>query len=136
MKSLRSLARTIAFKIIYQRGSIGKQPESEEEMLQPLEKSASSLQLAKAIIDEAWNRRRAIEASLDAISTQKKKRLRTLNALMTLAAAELLYFPNTPPKVVINEYIEICRAYCPEISTGYCNSMLDKLMKSQRAGVA
>ena len=47
--------------------------------------------------------------------------------LLRLAAFELFYRKATPPKVVIDEAIEIARKYSTEDSTRFINGILDKL---------
>ena len=48
-------------------------------------------------------------------------------SLLRLAATELLYFPEVPPKVVINEYLEISKDYGTEDSPKFLNGVLDRL---------
>jgi len=45
--------------------------------------------------------------------------------ILRLAVYELLYREDTPPKVVINEAIEIAKTYGGEDSGGFVNGILD-----------
>ncbi|RMG80207.1 MAG: transcription antitermination factor NusB [Bacteroidetes bacterium] len=47
--------------------------------------------------------------------------------LMEMALAEMLYFPNIPYKVTINEYIELSKHYSTPKSRIFINGILDKL---------
>ncbi len=50
-------------------------------------------------------------------------------ALLILGITELKYF-DTPPIVVINEYIEIAKEFGEEKSAGFINGVLDSFRKS------
>lgn len=49
--------------------------------------------------------------------------------LLELGAAEFLYFETIPPKVTINEYIDIAKEYSTEQSGHFINGILDNLKK-------
>ena len=49
--------------------------------------------------------------------------------LIKMATTELLYFPTIPPKVTMNEYIEISKDYSTEKSSFFINGILDKIVK-------
>ncbi|MGF1571702.1 MAG: transcription antitermination factor NusB [Sumerlaeia bacterium] len=48
-------------------------------------------------------------------------------SLLRLAATEMLYFRDVPPRVVINEYLEIAKDYGTEESPKFLNGVLDRL---------
>lgn len=52
--------------------------------------------------------------------------------LLRMALAELLYFPNIPIKVTINEYLDIAKVYSTPKSKDFINGVIDKLMKKLR----
>ena len=47
--------------------------------------------------------------------------------LLRLAAFELLYLPKIPPKVVINEAVELAKRYGSEDSGAFVNGILDQI---------
>lgn len=47
--------------------------------------------------------------------------------LMKMALCEVLYFPNIPVKVSINEYLELAKLYSTPNSHGFINGILDKV---------
>jgi N utilization substance protein B len=49
--------------------------------------------------------------------------------LMKLALTEMLYFPNIPVKVSINEYIDVAKQYSTPKSGDFINGILDRIMK-------
>ena len=50
-------------------------------------------------------------------------------AILLTSIAELLYFPSIPPKVTINEYIEIAKEFSSPSSGKFINGVIDKLIK-------
>lgn len=50
--------------------------------------------------------------------------------LLRLAIYELLYQPQVPPKVVINEAVEMAKRYGSEGSGGFVNGILDQVRMS------
>ncbi|HVG12595.1 MAG TPA: transcription antitermination factor NusB, partial [Flavisolibacter sp.] len=58
------------------------------------------------------------------------ERLATLDMiLMRMGVAEFLYFDTIPPKVTINEYIELAKEYSTEQSGQFVNGILDGIHK-------
>ena len=49
--------------------------------------------------------------------------------LIKIAIAELMYFPEIPPKVSLNEYLEIAKEYSTPKSNQFINGVLDNLVK-------
>ncbi len=52
-------------------------------------------------------------------------------ALLRMAIYELLFTPDTPDNVVIDEAIELAKAYCDKKSAGFINGLLDRAMKAK-----
>lgn len=50
--------------------------------------------------------------------------------LMKMAVCEMLYLPEIPVKVSMNEYIEIAKLYSTPKSGEFINGILDALMKN------
>jgi len=55
----------------------------------------------------------------------------TLRAILRAAVYELLFTPETPFKVVINEYINIAQSFYSEKEPEFLNAILDKVAKSK-----
>jgi len=47
--------------------------------------------------------------------------------LLRLATYELLYQPDVPPKVIINEAVELAKRYGTEFSGAFVNGLLDRI---------
>ncbi len=54
--------------------------------------------------------------------------------LLRLAVFELLYQPKIPPKVAINEAVEMAKRYGSEDSGAFINGILDQIRKESGAG--
>ena len=50
-------------------------------------------------------------------------------AILITSIAELLYFPSIPPKVTINEYIEIAKEFSSPSSGKFINGVIDNLIR-------
>lgn len=133
-------ARELAMKIMYQVDVIGSSPESvipgtfEIDELDngrdaPAEKYASLLvsecMVHMAEIDNF------IEGSLENWTLSRVASVE--RNLLRLAIAEAFYLGggNTPPKVCINEAIEICKVYANPESAGFINGILDAVFKKK-----
>ena len=56
--------------------------------------------------------------------------------LLKMALAELIQFPQIPPKVSLNEYVELAKTYSTDKSSEFVNGVLDRLLHTLRdAGV-
>ncbi|MBI3586227.1 MAG: transcription antitermination factor NusB [Ignavibacteriales bacterium] len=109
-----------------------------ENIVASLKKEEGAFELAKKLI------LKVIETSteLDALITSRVanwefNRLAILDKIiLRICICELLYFDDIPPKVSINEAIEIARRYSTEKSDKFVNgvvdSILDDLKKSGR----
>jgi N utilization substance protein B len=49
-------------------------------------------------------------------------------SLLILGSAEVLFFDDIPPRVTINEYIELAKLFAHEQSPAFVNGILDKLV--------
>jgi len=59
-----------------------------------------------------------------------KDRIATLDGLLIkIALAELIYFSDIPPKVTLNEYLELAKEYSTPKSNQFINGVLDSLVK-------
>lgn len=56
----------------------------------------------------------------------------TLRALFRAAGAEFLTMPKVPPKVIINEYVEVAKAFFEGEEARFANAVLDALFRELR----
>lgn len=52
--------------------------------------------------------------------------------LLKMALGELLEFPQIPPKVTLNEYVELAKTYSTDKSKEFVNGVLDALLRNLR----
>jgi N utilization substance protein B len=92
-----------------------------------LEKRAFAKSLLETVLDKK-------EVIMDLIKPKLKNwdadRIATLDMiLMQMGIAEFLYFETIPPKVTINEYIDLAKEYSTEQSGQFVNGILDNIHK-------
>jgi N utilization substance protein B len=54
--------------------------------------------------------------------------------ILRFALAELLYFADVPPAVIINEAIEIARRFSTDDAGRFVNGLLDRFAREHRRG--
>ena len=57
---------------------------------------------------------------------------RTDRFVLWMAITELLYFEDIPPKVTLNEAVEVARAFGTDKSAGFVNGVLDAVLRELR----
>ena len=57
---------------------------------------------------------------------------RTDRYVLWIAITELLYFPDIPPKVTLNEAVEVARAFGTDNSPSFVNGVLDAVLRELR----
>ncbi len=101
----------------------------------PLYKQEDDRRFSKELLFRTWQNReelgkyikeRVINWDYDRISNIDR-------ILMMLALAEMLYFPNIPPRVSINEYVEIAKEFSQPQSNVFINGILDRVYKDLQA---
>ena len=93
-------------------------PQTGDFTIQLLEKTRLNLSCIDAVLQKVITNWR-----LDRLSLIDKNILR-------LATSELLHFGDIPPKVTINEYIEIAKVYGDIDSPSFINGILDKIARN------
>ena len=81
--------------------------------------------LIKSILD---NEKLIDDYILEKVKNWEMERISLLDKIiMKIGLAELLYFPDIPPKVSINEAIDIAKEYCTKNSGRFVNGILDAI---------
>jgi transcription antitermination protein NusB len=94
-----------------------------------------SIAFAKELFAGFQAERAAIDAAVDQrLENWTIQRLAVLDrAILRLGAFEIIYCPDTPPKVAINEYIEIAKRFGSEAKTAkLVNGVLDRIAREHR----
>ncbi len=127
----RSIAREIALKILYARDLTG---ESVEESARKFwENDTMDIDEVRSYADELVS---GVETNMERIDAVISKyadnwelgRMATIDRnVMRVAAFELMFMQDIPPKVAINEAIEIAKKYGDKGSGKFVNGILDRI---------
>ncbi len=99
---------------------------------------ASLSPFAASLVETVTARGKEIDALLtETVEHWSLERLALLDKLiLRLGVAELLFLPETPPKVVIDEAVEIAKKFSTEKSGPFVNGVLDRIWKHHTPGDA
>ncbi len=129
----RRKAREIAVQILYQADVAGV-PFSEafatyEGYFDP---SPKVLSFAKELVDGVAKNQEQIDELIERFSKNwKLSRMSAIDRnILRLATYELLYRSDIPPKVSINEAVELAKAFGSEESASFVNGILDAIYKN------
>lgn len=88
---------------------------------------------ARTLIDLAWERRHDFRESIQSsASAWDVERMAVVDRNVICVALAELALGKVPPKVVLNEAVEIAREYASAESAGFVNGVLDELYKSMQ----
>lgn len=134
--SRRRVARELALDLLYRLGVSSALPvEVEVRRFWEENPNDSDIELFASIIVKVVldNRERIDELITDASKNWDLKRIAPLELnLIRMATAEMLYIPDVPPKVSLNEAIEIAKTFgSSKKSHQFVNGVLDNILHSQ-----
>jgi N utilization substance protein B len=136
MITRRSRAREVALQLLYQHDQNARIPRASiEAFARERLKDPTIIPFCLALYDGVVNQAAEIDRRIGAAAENwKLSRMAVVdrNALR-LGAYELLFTPETPPGVVLDEAIELARRYGSADSPAFVNGVLDKL---RQAGAA
>ena len=106
------------------------------EIFKDIKKDTQDYKFACAIIDRLINNKKEIDhLIIQDIDNWGFERLAVIDKIvLRMAITELLFFPDIPPKVTINEAIEVVKKYSTDKSGLFINGILDAIyikMKEQ-----
>lgn len=93
--------------------------------------SADKWQFAKVLLESVLQKKEHLETYIHPkLQNWDAERIAVLDMiLMKMGVAELLYFETIPPKVTINEYIDLAKEYSTAQSGQFVNGILDSIHK-------
>jgi len=96
----------------------------------PINWNFEEIDFAKFLVDTVIKSKEALDAYiLGMIENWELDRITVVDRiLLEMAISELLYCPDIPPKVSLNEAIEIAKLFSTEKSWLFINGILDKLL--------
>jgi transcription antitermination factor NusB len=128
----RRQARECALEVLYRLDLVGDEPEHTiAEILLRKNPSEEAETYLRRLVDAALGHQNEIDAALRKHLTRwRLERLTMLDrAILRLAAAEILYFDDVPPKVSINEAVEVAKKYGDDDAGKFVNGVLDGIFQ-------
>jgi len=130
MQTLRRQARSYALQLLYQADvHPGADGAARERYWEDGRASKKARAFATELVEATLAHREAVDAALGSVLERwKLSRLPVLvRTVLRLATCELLVIGQEPPAAIINEAVELTRAYMDEDSARFVNSVLDKV---------
>jgi len=130
MQSPRRLVRIKVLEVLYAyeiaKDHIDKVKKDHLAELQDAEK----YKFANDLIDAVLKNIKMLDSIIkEKVANWEFERLALIDKiLLRIGLAEILYFPEIPPKVSINEAIEIAKDYCTSQSGKFVNGILDAVL--------
>jgi N utilization substance protein B len=101
-----------------------------DNVLGEIRSDRESFEFAKKLIDQVISHQEDIEVHIRAkVSHWEYNRIAVIDKLLLqMGICEFLYFPDIPPKVTINELIEVAKIFSTEQSGRFVNGILDAIL--------
>ena len=130
----RRLARESAFEVLYRLDLVEDEPEAViQEICVRKNPSEEAESYMRRIVQTVEKHRDEIDRVLK--RNLKRWRLERVTfidrAILRMGCAELLFFADVPPKVVINEAVEIAKKFGDDNAGKFVNGVLDGVFKNQ-----
>jgi len=135
MSSPKSAARQVALQAVYQWQVTDQ---SVVELCRQFSADASMPKYHKAffeaLITGVIDKTVELDAAIAEFTTRDFSKIDPIEkAVLRLGTFELIFKPEVPYRVVINEGVNLAKSFGSEKSHAYVNSILDKLAKKNRA---
>ena len=131
----RRTARELALKFLYQTEFNSNSPDSELNSFCDRANVSEEVQnFTQALIKNILFHKKEVDELLEKISANwAPDRMAVIDKnILRLGICELLFDPTAPPKVVINEAVEIAKKFGTEESPDFINGILDKVYKDSK----
>ncbi len=132
----RTRARELALQFLYQADLVNKPLTESDDFLREEERDPETRRFAQRLIDGTLEERDAIDVVIqDVAQNWNISRMAVVDRnVLRLATYELLNCDDIPPKVAINEAIEIGKRYSTQNSGAFINGILDRIMNRHGKG--
>ncbi len=133
----RTRARELALQYLYQRDLLREGLEtSAEEFVRTEDAEGSAREFAVELIEGTKEHGTEIDEIIREVAQNwDLERMAVIDRnVLRLATYELLWCASIPPKVSINEAIELGKRYSTQNSGGFINGILDRIKDRQPAG--
>jgi transcription antitermination factor NusB len=131
----RTLARELALKLLYVT-DLSKPEQIEPQRHEVLEVEGATKQisdLASEICNGVCDGRADLDSAIQEVAVNwQVSRMPVIDrAILRMGVYELLYMHDVPPKVTINEAVELAKKYSTEKSGAFVNGVLDKIFQTR-----
>jgi transcription antitermination protein NusB len=136
--ALRRKSREFAYQMLYQWEMRGIAPAKiEAGFWRGVKSAAPTREFANQLLEAAVARAEQIDALVERHCVDWKfDRIAAMDrAILRLAVGELTT-TGTPPKVIVNEALELAKKYSSEESVPFINGVLDAIIKEQAAAIS
>mgnify|MGYP001164798726 CR=1 FL=1 len=126
----RRKAREIALQVLYQLDVSGMGPQEAVDLYwKNFDSPDETKQFAAHLVEGTWNHREKIDQMIGEFSENWtiSRMSRVDRSILRMAVFELLHCPDIPPKVTLNEAIDLGKDYGSENSGAFINGILDAL---------
>ena len=131
----RRTARELALKFLYQTEFNSNSPDSELNSFCDRANVSEEVQnFTQTLIKNILFHKKEVDELLEKISANwAPDRMAVIDKnILRLGICELLFDPTAPPKVVINEAVEIAKKFGTEESPYFINGIFDKVFKDSK----
>ncbi len=132
--SARREGREVTLRLLYHLELVGGSPEREIARYWELNPADEEMRrFAETLVPKIYERKEEIDRLISAASDRwSLSRMDTMSrCLLRFAACEILYIPEVPSKVAINEAVELAKKYGPESAASFVNGILDRLLREK-----
>lgn len=133
----RTRSRELALQFLYQLDLLGDSMHKEAQaFVHAEENDHEAARFALTLIDGVHSRRAEIDAVIQSVAQNWNiSRMAVVDRnVLRLATWELMHSDEVPPKVAVNEAIELGKRFSTQNSGAFVNGILDKIMNSRRIG--
>lgn len=126
----RTRARELALQFLYQHDLVSMPVDKADDFLRDEEKDVETRRFAKRLLEGTLEHRDELDRVIQSVAQNWNiSRMAVIDRnVLRLATHELLHCTDIPPKVAINEAIEIGKRYSTQNSGAFINGILDKIM--------
>jgi N utilization substance protein B len=129
----RSQAREVAFQVLYQDDlNPRNNPAEGDRFIQRRLRAEEMAAFARELVAGVRRNRAEIDAAIEGIAANwsLKRMAATDRNVLRLGAYELLH-SDTPPKVAVDEAVELAKRFGSAQSSQFVNGILDKIMHAE-----
>lgn len=126
----RTRARELALQALYQLDIRGVEVlDDVGRFLGQRESEPEVRDFARRLIDGCWQHRDRLDATIGEVAENwEVRRMAVVDRnVLRLASFELLFLDDVPPKVAINEAIDLAKRYSTADSGAFVNGILDRI---------